>query len=88
MLNKLKGLHVGFLQQVTGMKARRIGGKTWTKEGPYRVLRVAGTKLLQEYIENRQVTLAEWVDLRPIFEVCAKETGYKGGEKLRDLWWR
>ena len=70
------------------IKAWMLGDDTWTKEGQYRVLRVAGTKLLQEYIENRQVTLAEWVDLRPIFEVCSKETGYKGGEKLRDLLWR
>ena len=26
ILNKLKGVHVGFLQQVTGMKAQRLGG--------------------------------------------------------------
>ena len=26
MLNNLKGVHVGFLQQVTGMKAQRLGG--------------------------------------------------------------
>ena len=26
--------------------------------------------------------------LQPIFEICAKETGYKGGRKLREPWWR
>ena len=28
------------------------------------------------------------MDLRPIFEVCAKEMGYEGGGKLRNPWWR
>ena len=26
--------------------------------------------------------------LRPIFGVCAIETGYEGGERLRVPWWR
>ena len=88
MLKNLEGVHVGFLRQVTGMKARRLGDKTWTKEGPDRVLQAAGTKSLREYIDKRQATVAEWVALRPIFEVCAKETGYEGGGKLREPWWR
>ena len=33
-------------------------------------------------------SLAEWVALRPIFEVYAKETGYEGGGKLIKPWWR
>ena len=70
MLNKIEGVHMGFLQQVTGMKARRLGDKTWTKEGPYRVRQMAGTKPLQEYIDKRQATEAEWVTLWQIFEVC------------------
>ena len=32
--------------------------------------------------------VAEWVDIRPIFEVFANEMGYKGGERFRDQWWR
>ena len=88
MLNNLEGVHVGFLRHVTGMKARRIGDDTWTKEGPERVLQAEGTKLLREYIDKRQATVAEWVALRPIFEVCTKETGNGGGGKLRNPWWR
>ena len=26
--------------------------------------------------------------LRPILEICDRDTGYKGGERRRDLWWR
>ena len=40
------------------------------------------TKRLGEYINKRQETVSEWVDLRPIFEVCAKETGYEGGGRF------
>ena len=47
----------------------------WTKEGKYRVLQAAGTEYLRGYIDKRQVTVAEWVALQQIVEVCAKETG-------------
>ena len=46
-INKLEGVHVGFLRKFTGMKAQRLGGETWTKEGPDRVLQATGTKLLR-----------------------------------------
>ena len=29
-----------------------------------------------------------WVDLQPIFEVFADETGYEGGGHRREAWWR
>ena len=32
--------------------------------------------------------MAEWVSLRPIFDVCARETGYEGGERLQVPWWK
>ena len=32
--------------------------------------------------------MAEWVALRPILEVCNRETGYKGGGRRRETWWR
>ena len=69
------------------MKARRLNDKTWTQEVLDRVLQAARTKCLREYIDKRQATVAEWVTLRPIFEVCAKEAGYAGRGKLREPWW-
>ena len=30
-LKKFKGLHAGFPQQVTGIKAQRLGDKNWKK---------------------------------------------------------
>ena len=70
---------MGFLRQVTWMKARRLGDNTWTKEGLERLIQTAGTKPLWEYINKKQAMVVEWVALRPIFEVCAKEKGYEGG---------
>ena len=32
--------------------------------------------------------MTEWADLRPIFDVFTRETGYEGGGKLRLSWWR
>ena len=43
----------------------------------------AGENHLKTY---RQATVAEWVALWPIFDVCMKETGYGGG--LRYPLWR
>ena len=32
--------------------------------------------------------MVEWVDLQPIFDVCARETVYEGGKNIRVTWWR
>ena len=32
--------------------------------------------------------MAEWVAIRPIFDVCDRETGYEIGWRLQVLWWR
>ena len=40
------------------------------------------------YIEQQQATVAQWVALHPLFEVCARETGYEGGGRRRKAWWR
>ena len=57
-------------------------------EGTNRVLQAEGTKLLREYIDKRKVTVEEWSALRPLFEVCANETGYEGEGNFHELWWR
>ena len=52
------------------------------------VLQGAVRQPLRTYINRRQATVAEWVLLRPIFNVCAREMGYKGGGRLRVQCWR
>ena len=53
-----------------------------------KVLEKAGTQSLGNYINRRQATVAEWVELRPILEVYNRDTGYEGGGRLREPWWR
>ena len=53
-----------------------------------RVLQTEVTKALRKYIDKRQALITEWMNLWPIFEVCAKEMGYKGGGKFQEPWWR
>ena len=68
------------------MKDQRLGDETWKNDGADRVLQVAETKPLWEYIKRRQATVVEWVSLRPIFEVCAEEMGYEGGGRFCEQW--
>ena len=40
------------------------------------------------YIDRRQATVAEWVALRPILEVCDKEKAYKRRRRRQEPCWR
>ena len=59
IMQKLEGVHVGLLRQVTGKKAQRIGDKTWNKEGADSVLQETGIKHLRYYINKRKDTVSE-----------------------------
>ena len=76
---KLEGVHVGFLRQRDGI---------WISEAAEKVLKEAGTQTLGSYIEKRQATVAEWVVLRPIPDICDRETGYEGWRRRYEPWWR
>ena len=52
------------------------------------VLQGAGKQTLRTYVDRLQAEVAEWVATRPIFDVCARETGYEGGGRLHVTWWR
>ena len=88
MAKKLDIVHVGFLRQVKRTKVKSQKDISWWKVASERVLQGAGTQPLKTYIDRRQVTVAEWVALRRIFEVYVKETSYEGGGRLREPWWR
>ena len=85
---RLDGVHLGFLQQVTKSKANRLRDRLWRKAAAKKVPQGAGAQPLRTYLDRRQATVAEWVVLRPIFGVHARKTGYEGRGKLRMRWWR
>ena len=64
MAHRLEGVHVGFLRQVTKLKAKILKGVSWRKVAADRVLQGSGTQPLQIYLERSQEKVVEWVTLR------------------------
>ena len=85
---RLEVVDVGFLIQVTKLKAKRLKEGLWWKVAAKKVLQGAGTQPLHTHLYRRQATVVEWVALPPIFKVCARDTGYEGWGKLQEPWWR
>ena len=78
--------HISFLKQIMGDKAQRNIEGTWVTPASGEVLREYGAQTAATYIRRRQVTVAQWVDLIPIFEVFAQEQGFKRGGQQRRPW--
>ena len=76
MSRKLEGAHMGLLQRI--MKQRSVQQKDgiWRQVEAETVIENTVTQPLGTYIDRSQATLAEWVALRPILEVCDRETCY------------
>ena len=72
----VEGEHTGFLCQRMGKQVRQNMGGTWVTLVVGEVQEAAGTQSEDTYIFRRHGTVAQWVALRPIFEVCARENGY------------
>ena len=79
MKRKVEGTHTGLLKKKTGNQAQKKAYRTWVTPKAEVLLEAAGTHSEMPYIGRRQGTVAQWVALRPISEVSARETGY-GGE--------
>ena len=69
-------------------KAKGLRYGSWKQVTANTFIQGAGSQTLQAYVGRIQVTVAEWVYLRPIFGVCARETGYAGGGRLQVPRWR
>ena len=87
MKRTMEGTHTGFLRQITGKRAQRKPCGMWVTLREKVVWEASGTQSKMTYIGRRQGTVIHWVALRPIFEVCAGETGYEEGRRRRDAWW-
>ena len=85
---RIEGTHMEFLQMITGKRANILGYGTWETPGAEGIRETAGTQLSRIYIEQRKATVAQWVAIRPLFEVGAREKGYEGEGRRRKGWWR
>ena len=72
---KLEGVHVGFLRKVTVKKDKRQRDGTCRSVAAAEILLESRTQILEAYIDKRQTTVADWVDLMPILDICDRETG-------------
>ena len=88
MAKRIEGTHTEFLQMITGKIEDQLGYGIWETFGEEGIREAAGTQSARIYIDRRQATLAQWVALHPLFELCARETGYEGGGRRRKVWWR
>ena len=78
-LGEIKAVHVFFLCQVTGKKARRQNDGSWRMAASESVLQEVGMQPLQTYIGQRQAKVAEWVELRPILGYAQRKCATGGG---------
>ena len=88
MIQRLEGAHVSLLMQVTRKHATRRRDGSWRQVTTEAFLQGVGTQTLRTYVDRRQATVVKWVSARPVFDVCARDTGYEGGGRLRAPWWR
>ena len=73
MAQRLDGVHVGFLRQVTKLKAKILRNSSWQKVVTNKALQGAGAQPLYIYLDRRQAAVVQLVALWPIFYVCARE---------------
>ena len=84
---EVRGSSYGFSATGNKVKGKVAEGGVVAEGGGKKVLQEAETQLLQIYLGRIQETVAEWVSQRPIFDVCARDTGYEGGGKIQVKWW-
>ena len=84
IFRKLKGVHVGFLRQVTGQTAKLQRDGIWISVAVDSVPKETRAQTLGMFIDKQYETVAEWVTLRPIIEVRNKDMDYKGGGRRRE----
>ena len=64
------------MRQIKEKRARREADGTWVTPKVELVREAAGTQSEITYIRRIQGTVAQWVALRPIFEVCVRDMVY------------
>ena len=64
-----------FLRQITGKKGKWQRDRTWRSKAEAKVIKEAVTYSLGVYIDKRQETVAEWVELTTMLEVFNKDAG-------------
>ena len=70
-----------------GQRARQIRDGTWETPRAECVREAAVMQSERNYIGRQQANVDQWVAVRPIFGVFARETEYEGVGRIREAWW-
>ena len=82
----LEGFHCEVARRLTGMRPKQVKG-VWVYPHTADVLRAAGLRTLEQYIDKRRHTIANTIRGRPILEEC-KRTERVTGTSRRLNWWQ
>ena len=74
----VEGTHISLLRYIMGKRVQINTDRMQATPLAREVLRVAVMQTAATYIGRSQGTVAQWVDLRPIFEVYTQDPGLKG----------
>ena len=77
MEKRIEGAHTELLKMITGKRTKLLGYGTWETLRAEGVREVARTQLASIHIEQRKATMAQLVELHPLFGVCTRETEYE-----------
>ena len=83
MTRMVEGTHVNFLRNITDKRARISTDRMRETPATRDVLRESGMQTADTYIGHGQRKVVQWVDLIPIFKVCALHQGFEGGGRWR-----
>ena len=68
-------------------KPRKDEDGTWTYPSSKDVLEEVGLLTIDEYIEKRRNTVAEYIATRPVLELCQSERRRRGTTHHKIFWW-
>ena len=88
MANSIEETHTELLQMIMGKRLKQLGDEIWETPGAEGTREGLGNQSESIYIEQQQATVAQWVALCSLFEVCTREKGYEGGGRRKKVWWR
>ena len=77
MERNVEGTCTGLLRQITEKREWNLGDGAWEMPRAEGMREAAGMQLVINYIGIRQATVAQWVEIHPLLEVCAREKGYE-----------
>uniref|UniRef100_A0A7S0FHZ4 Uncharacterized protein n=1 Tax=Minutocellus polymorphus TaxID=265543 RepID=A0A7S0FHZ4_9STRA len=86
VLSALESLHHRVARRLAGKMPRRLPDGSWECPSLEKALEEAGLFPISEYVARRQRTVAQYIALRPIYDIAVEE-GRQRGTSTSMRWW-